>query len=412
MPETYNSKGISKTTIFLLIGLIGYFLLPSFSAGLNKMLAALFLCGLILYLVSVRDLYRYALNFRRVISSIAICFMFLCAQYLYVVLEISEKGTAPTFATIKFILLFLIMVPLYGAFSQRQKRIILSFTVLFTIMVMMLVALTSSGGRPTADELIQNQTTQFATGTMFLSGIMFSVFLTTKSASEKRSSAIVLIICVLYNLLVAQKGIVLLMSVMIFAALALCSWREATLKEFLVVLIVLACVIIMILLFKEIITWLAENIQSQRLSVRLNRLLVLFDRKSFDAAGGSVAGRYRLIRQSVISWKGSFKTIVFGVGEHRGNEIIGHHGQLIDYLASYGLICMPLLIGLLKSMWNNICFEAANSRNSIRELHFKLLFLFFILRGLIGITIHSAVGVYILIVLPLTFSLMNEEEYA
>ena len=140
-------------------------------------------------------------------------------------------------------------------------------------------------------------------------------------------------------------------------------------------------------------------------------MLSLLQSGSMEATGGSLAFRYNLILTSLGTFTSSLGAFVLGVGDHRvsvhsADLLIGNHSQLLDTFARYGVVGGACFVWLLAHLKKGMCRISRLPAGTLLRTQMLVLFVFFLLRTLLGTTLIGSVAAQLFVTIPLTVSLL------
>ena len=386
-------------SIFLLLVLLFYFQLPSLSPTMNSFLIYPLLGILAIYFFSTLSLYLNECKKVRVITSAFLIVLFMIIEYAYVFFNITKGTQGFSFTTIKFMLCAVVLIPSYGVTTIDQKKKIMIASIAENLVIMLYLSFQYARYGDEYANILQIGVTQYASSHIFFVGAFFVFYLLASSRRDKRIALVMIIASILFSLLVTQRGIVFFMTVILIFALILFG-RKNTRQHFIITLVIGILAVVIMINYEAILMKFCDIINSERLTIRIRRMIVLLQSGEMEEAGGSFNGRYELIKVSWDTFSSSFKNMMVGTGDHYGNTIIGHHSQFVDILAQYGIMGGTVIVFMIKSFYKNLVYVSACSKSKIAKKCIVIIFLFYIIRGFIGTVFHSAIAVQMFCVVP------------
>lgn len=245
--------------------------------------------------------------------------------------------------------------------------------------------------------------TVYTCAVMLMAGISLLEILNGRKRKNNILWIIIFVICNLFNLLVMQRTIIFILSIIMYGLMIVYNSKHKIIVYF---LLFLMGIIILIALknFGIMVSWLSSFIHSERIIRRLNQI-------SFAMARGNITRsttRFDLIGVSLRTWTSSPKAFLIGVGDHiTDNTVIGNHSQLFDVFAQYGLLGASLLYySIYKSL--KVLLKKLPIEEGRTYRHVVIICIIFVLRGLAGAILHEHNAVRLFVVLPIVISLLTE----
>ena len=345
-------------------------------------------------------------------------FVYISMELLYKFAGISSAGIGYYFATIKFLFIFLAMACIGPLLSLRQKKFLCILSIVGMIVNMISNVIIYSGMNPSLYVVYylrggQNTNaadTAFSSAVMLLMGVFYLIVLYSKKKWIKIVSIAGLVYSAYFLIFISQRGTTFFLAIMMILLLSV--FRSSS-KRQMYTLLVLSIVMFWLAMGGAVVilTWLSELMSSLRINFKINYLIRFFQTGNISEAGGSLSDRYELTMRSINTFGKSIRSFIFGVGDHRdANLIVGNHSQIIDTLARYGLIGGACLAWLLKGMKKTMDMTAKVDMTSVIHKQLTLLYVFFILRSLLGNTFIGSIGTQLFVTAPLAVSLILSEE--
>ena len=162
-------------------------------------------------------------------------------------------------------------------------------------------------------------------------------------------------------------------------------------------------------------SWILDNIQSERLAERFNDLLDL--KKSGGdtnkVSDGSLSSRIALAQTSLNSFFSSPISILIGIGDHTtsfGGDLIksgvGGHSEFIDVLARYGLLGAVVFYKIMKNYY--LTLKRLTTSRSILK-YINVIFFIIILTGFLNNIFQPNMLIFMFIVLPVIVELTSNK---
>lgn len=352
-------------------------------------------------------------------NTLLLVVLYLLMILAYRFIGISTASLSHHMITIRFFLPFICMLPLYRRLTKRQCCFLL-WVVLLTMAATIAwnFHLKNIWGYRYTYQLSSRAgvrgviNTQYTTAIMLASGALFSVFLRPGRRTVRYASLFGVILCMYFNIVVTQRAITFLLSIIMFVLLYLVNNKNNSTRRVIGGVCVILLSILFILEYDTILTWVANFVSSTRLRSRILSIIRLLQAENLEAAGGSsLTARLRLMSVSLRTFLGSFSHFFIGAG-HRidTNSVIGNHSQLIDEFARYGFFG-----GLLSSV---MCFRLLREikimsgvyPSALLWRHLNVIVVIAVLRTLVGTIFDAAIGVVIFVMIPLQYRLLQSKE--
>jgi len=186
--------------------------------------------------------------------------------------------------------------------------------------------------------------TLFVCITMFLMGIFYMIFDNAKNYNVRMSFAILAILCGYYLVAVNTRGTTFFVG--IFMLICLIVFKRLKFHSIGVKFLMLISFSFIIYSFAEpFLLFVRDIIPVEELQVRIDIVMdLLHGKKSSSGESNSLTGRIDLALLSLDTFTSSLGNFLWGVGEHEYENGavektgVGHHSQLIDCFAYFGII--------------------------------------------------------------------------
>lgn len=170
--------------------------------------------------------------------------------------------------------------------------------------------------------------------------------------------------------------------------------------------------IVTLILFIPLMSWILENIQSERLADRFNDLLD-FGKSGGDTSKvseGSFAQRMLLAQTSLNTFLSSPLSILIGIGDHSqafGGDLIksgiGNHSEFIDVLARYGIVGAFVFYKIMRSYYAMLS-ELTTKRMLLKYVN--VIYVIFLLSGFFNNIFLYTMLLFLFLVCPIMVELL------
>ena len=356
----------------------------------------------------------YCILRRKTLITILLLLAYFMMQLLYRFLSISSAPWAYYSTIFKFFFFMLAMLLIVEHLSVKQKIVLLGVSILSMVFTMIdNIRLYNLYGATRFVHLFQQQrfstnsvNTTFVTAVLFLNAVLFVWFLRTNKTTIKVVISGLSIFNLYFSLVIAQRMMILVLAVIMYPLLLLFR-RSFSRGHLLGTLIGIVIVGLMIIQYEKVINYLDTIIGSGRMSLRFSQISNYISSRNIYEAGGTVSGRMRLMMRSMESWRSSILSFIFGVGDHRGYDIIGNHSEIIDECARYGIlgltVIIPLTVAYLKHVKRISCVQI----DSPLSKQISVIEVLFLIRAFLGSVYEATIAIQLFIVVPMAFSLFQ-----
>ena len=340
-----------------------------------------------------------------------VSFVYLVLVFSYILLGYSSIDTLGLVVISSWIMAGIVSIYTMKLFNSRELSVV--FYAMFIMLLILMLIYTGQGReiRAAGDEYWAKDVANAWYGSllMLLSGLSLIVILNIKRLFPRLIALLVLFLTLYINIFVLQRGTNVIMTLAEMGLILFFIIKNKTTVISLSVVFGIFLVIVFssdnLILFFD---WLAQNIPSDRLADRFNQISLALVYEDMEASSGSMASRSELMNISWNTFTSSFGHILFGAGEHAGNNnIIGHHSFILDTLASYGIIGGALLFLFFKKQYQIIMSNLDRKRDWALYMQCSVVFLFYILRNFYGKVAFGLVNYVILLFFPLCFQVIN-----
>lgn len=251
-------------------------------------------------------------------------------------------------------------------------------------------------------------TTQFSTGLVLLTGFLYIMFHTDSNKRRRMLWIILILICILFNILIAQRAINIILTAGMLVFLYIFKGKN---KMSINILLIVSFILFVIIMqnITAVLSFFGNLLGSSRIAHRLNSLSTFLLTREAQEAGGSMSERFMFYNTSISTWLSSLRSFFFGVGDHiADNTIIGNHSQIFDVLAQYGIICaLCFYYSVYKTL--ALLIEKLSIKKGTKIYRQTLvIFAVFLVRGFLGFVVYEQIAVSMFIFFPTMISLMNE----
>ena len=176
-------------------------------------------------------------------------------------------------------------------------------------------------------------------------------------------------------------------------------------------------VLLALVVFIPLMSWLMELLQSDRLAERLNDLM------DFRQSGGnlnsvkegSFTERILLAQTSLNSFLSSPISFLIGIGDHTqtlGGDLVksgvGGHSEFIDVLARYGLVGALVFWMIMKNYYWMLC-NLTTKREVLKYVN--VIFIVIILSGILNTIFNPIMQIFIFVIFPIMIELIERNIY-
>lgn len=351
-----------------------------------------------------------------------LCTIGLVGGYIAMVLGYRFLGSSDISLTVfcailKFHLCFVFILPFLGTLRTKEVYYLLGVAIVSMLLSMAYnVHLKGVYGslysmRAMREDSIQGIiNTQYTTSIMLASGAFLVAVLHARTFRRRMLFLALLAACVYFNMTVGQRGIIFFLSFLLYGLIIVFNKpidKSRFLRFFALVVLGLA------LLSKadSILGWLAANVSSQRLQVRIEAAQDMLSHKTVSAYGGSFSRRVELVQKSWDTFRASPQNFLLGVGDiRRHNMLVGNHSHFADELARYGLLGALLSFWLLFRELRFVRSVAAPIPGSPLDRQLGCIFFVLLLRCVIGTIVEMTNAVQLFFTIPLLFRLIQHED--
>lgn len=361
------------------------------------------------FLTSFYVLKYYQYHENKVITLIIFMLSFFLYSLMYEVIGISSAGYSRVAIYLCWLIICLTGIIIYKYFTKKEKTILLYTIYILTMIGTIYVAINGYSFVSQGLFLATSETsTVHGTMIMFFGGICLLWFLNDKNLFNRELAFVGVALSFFVNIYIMQRGITLVLSTLMYGGILLFNGKRSKKNYFIVGLLF---TLFAFLYFSEIyiilFDYIAEVLPSERLSRRVLQIkyFLLYGAESKEAHGFS--GRLPLMLTSINTWTSSVFSILFGIGDHRENYLlIGNHSEVLDSLARFGIFGACLLWGIVYHQYKLFVNKYVKATNYTCYIQATVIFLFFVLRGLMGTVINFKIAIQVCIFLPLVLNLL------
>ena len=350
---------------------------------------------------------------------IFLIFIYLAILLLNKVLRRSTASVSYHLVIIKYYLSYICMIPIYKQLNKKHLYFLLTIA-LATMAVTMLqnyqlklkwrylysIHLYNTSGI----KAIIN--TQYTSAILFVSGALLCGFLHAKSIVLKSIMLALTVTCVTFNMVVTQRGIILLLTIFMFSLLVLFNTKVRTAKYQTLLFLLVCAITLFVFEYDKMLIWLGNATGSARLSARLNSIITLIEADDISEikGDGSLFARLRLTVVSIQTFFSSIGRFLFGVGHRMDtNLLVGNHSQFFDEFTRWGIFGGILSFVLMLRMLKSTIVFSDIGKNTIFYRQLMVIITTAIIRTFVGAVIDEAIGVALFIIVSLIFKLLQVE---
>ena len=339
-------------------------------------------------------------------------YIFILAMYK--ILGISNTSVSYHFGIIQYFLPFICIGPIFQKLTKNQMLFIVICSIgAMAFTMVQNYQLKKTWGYRYSIQLFKTSgvkaiiNTQYTGAILLISGALFCIFLQARKYLSKIVSMIGVILCLLFNILVTQRGIILLLTIIMFPLLFLFNMANRSIKRYILSFLLIVLIGAFFVNYDTFLKGVGRITGSTRLASRMNALSTLIENGNIEDANiNSLTIRIRLTRNSINTFLSSVTHFFLGAGHHlEDSSIIGNHSQVVDEFARYGILGGLLSILLMVRMLKTIKILSIGQRNSVISNQFNVLCVIFLLRACVGTVIDSSIGVVMFVIIPILFCL-------
>ena len=352
-------------------------------------------------------------------NTIILIVLYLAVFLLYYVLGISVSSSAQNVTRILFFLPFVCLVPFFSHLNKRQMRflltvslVVMAFTMIWNYYLKIQWGYRYSYQLSSISGIRGIVNTQYTSAIMLLSGGLFCSFLHARTIAQKYLSLAGVALCMLFNILVTQRTIAFLLSILMYILLILANSPKRSPRRIVISILSIAILFYIMLDYDTILSWLANITGSTRFQTRIDSLTQLFQTQSMETLeSGSLRTRIRLAGVSINTFFQSFSNFFLGVG-HRtdSNLLVGNHSQLVDEFARFGIFGGVLSSAVVYRMLRDIRIKSNIKLKTILWQQFGVILFVAFLRMCVGTLFDPSIGAVLFIILPILFQLIETNE--
>ncbi|MBR4747957.1 MAG: hypothetical protein IK083_00095 [Abditibacteriota bacterium] len=339
---------------------------------------------------------------------VGLLFVFAAMTPLYVYMGISNIPLNTTNRYVAWALGGVWSVYFFKTATLKQKKALFTMLMVFMFFAVynciqqartIMVTLSDNG------ETLQS--TQFSTALFIIAGALLVVFLRDKNLLLKLFSIALYALIFFVNSFLLQRGIVTVLGLLMLLVLVTTNTKYNS------VMIVIASILCAAFLYiyltvdyERITSFISATIPSRRLSFRLISVIDTIFEQNTLLLGSSFLTRVTYIQNSINTWLFTdIPTFLAGYGDDRTSfAFIGGHSEIFDTLAKHGLLGGLLLFSMLRYYYYNAT-QMAFFKSTVLSKQFSVIFVFIIIRSLIGTILVPIVGINMFFTLPLIFDI-------
>lgn len=333
--------------------------------------------------------------------------------FLYVLVYqfsgISSAGYARVAIYLCWMIVGLTGVIIYKFFT-RKERIYLFYTIYFLTMLGTIHVAINGYSFVSKGLFMPTSETATVHGTMIMlfGGICLLWFLNDKNFLNKTLAVMGVLLSILVSVFIMQRGITLVLSTLMYSGILLFNGKRSQ-KVFYIIGLLLMILVFLYYsdMYLTLLDCIADFVPSERLSKRILQIKNFFLLGAEAKETHGFSGRLPLMLTSINTWTSSIFSFFLGVGDHRGNNlIIGNHSEFLDSLARFGLVGAGLLWSIVYQQYRIFVNKNLKVTNYTCFIQATIIFLVFVLRGLMGNVLNFKVGIQMCIFLPLVLDML------
>lgn len=248
--------------------------------------------------------------------------------------------------------------------------------------------------------------TMFSLFALLLFCIILIVISDTPKKAKKMFWFTLGTLCVIY-IFEASRAIAvmfLIVSIFIYLYSKLTHKKKAELK----IIIFVATVVLLFLILlnaQEILMFISNKINNNRLSTRLNDLANSLSGNNMED-GLTLESRVELYKLSITTFFRSIKNFIFGVGYHTSTSLsfswiysigVGNHSEFLDLAAKYGFVGVLIVFNCFGRFLKSIRYH--NKFN--KYINVNLVWIVFLLYSFVNNTFDPSIGALIFLMVPI-----------
>ena len=215
------------------------------------------------------------------------------------------------------------------------------------------------------------------------------------------------IICIAFNVVVTQRTIALLLTIVMLFLLLIVHGRIT--KRKIIGYFLLALLLAFVVMnYQLVLEWIADITNSDRMKSRIDTLSSLFATRDLEEVEeGSLTVRLRLIGVSISTFFGSLSNFVIGVGDKVNNTQVGNHSYFFDEFAKFGILGGTLSCAMVFRMLKTATRMSRIERNDPLKKYMLVIYATALLRALVGGLLSPYIGAVLFIITPLAFRVLK-----
>lgn len=341
---------------------------------------------------------------------------YICIELLYRVFEVSDASLVSYYNVLAFLFFPIVVCPVIPSLTSKQQNIIV-IVVLVSILIMMIsnIRLANQFGvnYPRIEDFYKGLTNSINTQ-YFSALIIFCGVLIAKMRLDRNNNIVtagILIFSMYFIVAVGQRLIAILLLFATVISLILFTGRRS-MKKKVTILFLFILGIVVLLNYQTMLSMMADVLNNDRVTRRLNQLQIALTSKKIQGSGGSLEARYDLIQTSVGTFFGSLPNFLFGAGAHDNNNlIIGNHSQWIDQAAKYGVAGCLMLYLTIRRCFKDVYLLYGIKKDDPFKPYFSIIIAYFVIRGAIGAVLYPHFGEMLFLFLPIAYLRITNKQY-
>lgn len=257
--------------------------------------------------------------------------------------------------------------------------------------------------------------TNYIIASYLLIGVLLMTLLTIKNKLWRLLSVILIVPIVYYLLFQNTRGTAILMLATEIVGFVLAYFEPKKQKNrsgYYVVMIILL-IVVLFFVFIPIMQWAIENVQSERLAVRLKDLLDFREGggDTSQVSEGSFMARLLLARTSLNTFLANPINMLIGIGDQTisfGGDLIktgiGGHSEFIDVLARYGLVGAIIYWNIMSNLLK--FYKRLTSERKIFK-YVNIIFMVIIISGFLNPLFEPILLLFMFVIFPLFIELTD-----
>lgn len=255
--------------------------------------------------------------------------------------------------------------------------------------------------------------TNFVTVCLFLGGVALLILFHSKAQRVKMLMIALIALIIWYVAFINSRATAVIVFLLMTASLFLVHRANAISFKKNKIIYIVGGGILSVIIIVFLIKFQDQFAGNERLFSRIDELSAILQTGDIMDVEGSFSGRIILGMTSLKTFTASIPNFFFGIGE-RVHDLtfsdlvksgVGHHSQILDCLAEYGIIGGYLLFQLFRQTFKYILSMIDNPQIRIET---GVIFVFFVFYSILNNTLSADILFVVILLLPLVAYNFNE----